>query len=279
MDQTYFRMKQTRTLLFLISSSLFLISSCSVNKAKIDNNLKKYFDSRNVEGCFTMLNNTDGQITVYNMELDTTRFLPASTYKIVNSLIGLQTGAITSPKMVIKWDGIKRWNDDWNKDMDMTQAFKMSNVAYYQEVARRIGHDTMQNFIDSVSYGNKNISGAVDSFWLNNTLKISPDEQLGLLKRLYFDQLPFRKSVQQEVRDVMVQEDNTAYKLSYKTGWGWDEANNAIGWLVGWVEENKHVYFFVTLVKSKDKDFDMKPARIGITKDILKELGFLQGKM
>jgi len=272
-------MKQTRTLLFLISSSLFLISSCSVNKAKIDNNLKKYFDSRNVEGCFTMLNNTDGQITVYNMELDTTRFLPASTYKIVNSLIGLQTGAITSPKMVIKWDGIKRWNDDWNKDMDMTQAFKLSNVAYYQEVARRIGHDTMQNFIDSVSYGNKNISGAVDSFWLNNKLKISPDEQLGLLKRLYFDQLPFRKSVQQEVRDVMVQEDNTAYKLSYKTGWGWDEANNAIGWLVGWVEENKHVYFFVTLVKSKDKDFDMKPARIGITKDILKELGFLQGKM
>ncbi|MCP9752565.1 class D beta-lactamase [Ferruginibacter sp. HRS2-29] len=274
-------MKRTNTSLFLFLTSLFLvsISSCSVNKAKIDNNLKKYFDSRNVEGCFTMLNNTDGQITVYNMELDTTRFLPASTYKIVNSLIGLQTGVITSPKMVIKWDGVKRWNDDWNQDMDMTKAFKLSNVAYYQEVARRIGHDTMQSFIDSLSYGNKNISGAVDSFWLNNKLKISPDEQLGLLKRLYFDQLPFRKSVQQEVREVMVQEDNTAYKLSYKTGWGWDESNNAIGWLVGWVEENKHVYFFVTLVKSKDKDFDMKPARIGITKDILKELGFLQGKM
>jgi len=274
-------MKRTPTFLFLISHFLFLtfLSSCSVNKAKIDNDLKKYFDSRNVDGCFTMLNNTDGAITVYNMELDTTRFLPASTFKIVNSLIGLQTGRITDTGMVIKWDGIKRWNDDWNKDMSMKQAFKVSNVAYYQEVARRIGKDTMQQFIDTLSYGNKNISGPIDSFWLNNKLKISPDEQLGLLKRLYFDQLPFRKGVQQNVRDVMVQEDNTAYKLSYKSGWGFDESNNSIGWLVGWVEENRHVYFFVTLVKTKDKNFDMRTGRIGITKDILKQLGFLQGKM
>ena len=104
-------------------------------------------------------------------------------------------------------------------------------MPYYQEVARRIGKDTMQQWIDSIGYGNKNISGPVDSFWLNNKLKISPDEQLGLVKRLYFDQLPFRKSVQQMVRDVMLQENNTAYKLSYKTGWGFDEDGNDIGWI------------------------------------------------
>jgi beta-lactamase class D len=180
--------------------------------------------------------------------------------------------------MVIKWDGVKRWNPEWNRDMNMKEAFKSSNVGYYQEVARRIGADTMQMWLDSIGYGNRNISGPLDSFWLNNTLKISPDEQLGLMKRLYFDQLPFRKSVQQTVRNVMLQEDNTAYKLSYKTGWGFDEAGNAIGWITGWIEENKHVYFFVTLVKSPNKDIDMKPVRIGITKDILKHLGFLQGK-
>ena len=84
-------MKKTTTFLFLISYSLLLISSCSVNKAKINNDLKKYFDDKKVEGCFTMLNNADGEITVYNMALDTTRVLPASTFKIVNSLIGLQT--------------------------------------------------------------------------------------------------------------------------------------------------------------------------------------------
>jgi beta-lactamase class D len=262
----------------IVLTGVICFSACSTNKAKLDNSLKKYFDARNVDGCFTMLNNTNGEITVYNMALDTARTLPASTFKIVNSLIGLQTGRITGDNMIIKWDGVKRWNDDWNKDMDMKEAFKVSNVAYYQEVARRIGKDTMQHWIDSIGYGNRNLSGPIDSFWLNNTLKISPDEQLGLMKRLYFDQLPFMKSVQQTVRNVMLQEDNTAYKLSYKTGWGFDESNHAIGWLTGWIEENNHVYFFCTLLNSPNRDYDMKPARIGITKDILKQLGFMQGK-
>jgi beta-lactamase class D len=257
---------------------LFLITSCSVNKAKIDNSLKKYFDENKVDGCFTLLNNASGEVTVYNMTLDTTRFLPASTFKIVNSLVGLQTGIITNDTMLIKWDGIKRPVEEWNKDMGMTEAFKVSCVPYYQEVARRTGKDTLQRWIDSIAYGNKNISGAVDSFWLNNTLKISPDEQLGLMKRLYFSQLPFRKSEQERVKNIMVQEDNTAYKLSYKTGWGFDENKNNIGWVVGWVEENKHVYFFVTLIKSGTGNIEMKAAQLNITKGILKQLGFLEGK-
>ena len=261
-----------------LACCLLLIASCSVNKAKNDNSLKKYFDENKVDGCFTMLNNADGKITVYNMNLDTQRFSPASTFKIVNSLIGLQTGIITDEKMVIKWDGIKRPVESWNKDMDMTEAFKVSCVPYYQEVARRIGRDTMQQWIDSIGYGNKNISGPIDSFWLNGKLKISPDEQLGLVKRLYFDLLPFRKSTQQMVRDVMLQENNTAYKLSYKTGWGDDDKGNGIGWVVGWIEENKHVYFFVTFVKAPDANTDMNVVRMNITKSILKQYGFFEGK-
>lgn len=261
-------------LVFLVCSSFI---SCTVNKAKIDNDVKKYFDAKNVDGCFTMLNNADGQITVYNMQMDTTRLLPASTFKIVNSLIGLETGAITDAKMVLKWDGTKR-RAEWDKDMDMNEAFKVSSVPYYQEVARRIGMDTMKLWIDSIGYGNRNVTLPIDSFWLNNTLKVSPDEQLGLMKKLYFDQLPFRKSVQQQVREAMLQEDNTAYKLSYKTGWGFDEKGNAIGWVVGWIEENNHVYLFSTLVKSPDKNIDMAAVRIDITKDILKHYGFFEGK-
>jgi beta-lactamase class D len=257
---------------------LLIFSSCSVNKANNDDSLKKYFDENKVDGCFSMLNNQDGEVTVYNMKYDTMRFSPASTFKIFNSLVGLQTGRVTDEHMVIKWDGVERWNKDWNHDMDMAEAFKVSNVAYYQEVARRIGKDTMQHWVDSLGYGNKNISGPIDSFWLNNVLKISPDEQLGLVKRLYFDQLPFRKSVQQQVRDVMLQEDNTAYKLSYKTGWGFAEDGNALGWVVGWIEENKHVYFFVTFVKAPDKDTKINTVRMNITKAILKQYGFFEGK-
>lgn len=255
------------------------IAGCSVNKAKIDNNLKKYFDAKNVEGSFTMLNNTDGEVTVYNMALDTARLLPASTFKIVNALIALQTGVATDTGMVIKWDGKTRSNKAWNKDLTLAEAFKVSSVPHFQDLARRIGKDTMQLWIDSLGYGNKNLNGPVDSFWLNNQLKISPDEQLGLMKRLYFDQLPFMKNVQQQVRDMMVQEDNTLFKLSYKTGWGFDEENNNIGWVAGWIEENRHVYFFVTLVKSPAREIDMQQVRLNITKDILKDLGFLEGKM
>jgi len=267
-------------ILLLITNSLLLITfySCSVNKANNDDSLKKYFDEKNVEGCFTMFNNQDGEVTVYNMKYDTMRFSPASTFKIFNSLVGLQTGIITDEKMVIKWDGVERWNKDWNKDMDLTEAFKVSSVPYYQEVARRIGKDTMQQWIDSIGYGNKNISGPIDSFWLNGRLKVSPDEQLGMVKKLYFDQLPFRKSVHQQVRDVMLQESNTAYQLSYKTGWGFDDDGKAIGWVVGWIEENKHVYFFVTFVKGPEKDTNIGKLRLDITKSILKQYGFFEGK-
>ena len=55
-------------------------------------------------------------------------YTPASTFKIVNSLIGIQTGIITDENMVIKWDGVKRWNEDWNKDLTMKEAFAVSAV-------------------------------------------------------------------------------------------------------------------------------------------------------
>ena len=273
-------MKRVASFLIIISVGFIVVSlsSCSVNKAKIDNNLKKYFDAKKVEGCFTMLNNIDGTVTVYNMELDTFRFTPSSTFNIANALIGLQTGIITDDTTQVKWDGITRANKDWNKDLTLKEALKVSSNPYFQEIARRIGRDTMQHWIDTLSYGNKNTKGPIDSFWLNNQLKISPDEQLGFLKKLYFDQLPFRKTVQQSVRDMMLQEDNTMYKLSYKTGLGIDEQKNNIGWVAGWIEENRHVYFFVTLVKSSNPAIDMTTARLNITKDIFKELGFMQGK-
>jgi beta-lactamase class D len=274
-------MKIALTFLLTITSFVVLISisSCSVNRAKVDDSLKKYFDDNKVDGCFTMLSNSDGKVTVYNLKMDTTRYLPASTFKIVNSLIGLETGVISDEKMVIKWDGIKRANEEWNRDLTMEQAFKVSCVPYYQEIARRIGKDTMQLWLDSLSYGNKNTGDKIDSFWLDNHLKISADEQLGLVKRLYFDQLPFQKRTQQIVRDAMLQEDNTSYSLSYKTGWGFDENKNSIGWVVGWIEENKHPYFFVTMVKSADASIDMKAVRLNITKGILKQLGFFKGMM
>ena len=175
-------------------------------------------------------------------------YQPASTFKIVNSLIGLQTGKISNDSMIIKWDGVTRWHDDWNKDLTMYEAFRVSSLPYYQEVARRIGRDTMQHWFDSLDMAQKEVTNPIDSFWLDNSLKITPDEQLGLVKQLYFNQLPFFKSYQEMVKRAMLFESNTNYRLGYKTGWGADEKGINIGWIVGWIEENNHPFFFVLIL-------------------------------
>jgi beta-lactamase class D len=254
-----------------ICFTLFILTtlgSCTLNKAKINNDLKKHFDSEHVTGNFTLLNNQSGNVMVYNMELDTQRISPGTSFKIINSLIGLETGKIVDSKTPIIIDG---------KSIPLTEAFKNSITAYFQDVARRVGKDTLQKTIDSIQYGNKNLSGAVDSFWLNNHLKISPDEQVGLVYRLYFDKLPFSKYAQESVRTLMKHEENTLFKYYYATGTGVDEKNNPIGWVIGWVEENLHVYFFSTLIKSADKSMDMDSVSLKITKGILTELGYFKG--
>jgi beta-lactamase class D len=256
------------------------LASCSPNNVKIDSNLKHFFDENQVNGCFALFDNGTGQFTIYDLKrYRDSSFLPASTFKIVNSLIGLQTGKITNDSMVIKWDGIERSNKNWNKDLTMYQAFRVSAVPYYQEVARRIGKDTMQFWLDSISYGTKKIMTKIDTFWLDNSLKITPDEELGLVKKLYFNQLPFFDAYENMVKRAMLFEDNANYKLSYKTGWGQNEKGNSVAWIVGWIEENKHPYFFVLNFETADRNVDIPAIRINMLKGILKQLGFMQGKM
>jgi beta-lactamase class D len=271
--------------LYVIVAAL-LLQACSPNNVTKDNSLKKYFDENKADGCFALMDNASGKFTVYNLgRYRDSSFLPASTFKIVNALIGLQTGKITNDSMVIKWDGVKRRVEDWNKDLTMYEAFRVSALPYFQEVARRIGKDTMQQWLNSLQYGAKKkgdrflIHSAIDSFWLDNTLKITPDQELGLVKRLYFDQLPFFKTYQETVKRAMLFENNSLYRLGYKTGWGFNEKGESIGWITGWVEENNHPYFFVLNLQSADKDFDMYQIRMKMLKDILKQLGFFEGKM
>jgi beta-lactamase class D len=256
----------------------FIFTGCSTNNVKEDESLKTYFDSAGVKGCFALFDNGENSFTIYNLSrYRDSSYTPASTFKIVNSLIGIQTGVITDENMVIKWDGVKRWNEDWNKDLSMKEAFAVSAVPYYQEVARRIGRENMKRWIDSLGYGNKDISGPIDSFWLNNHLKIKPDEELGLVKKLYFDQLPFFKRTQDIVQSVMLREQNSNYKLYYKTGWGFPGNGTELGWVVGWIEENKHPYFFVLNIESTVPDRVAK-IRIKLLKDILAHMGFFNGK-
>ncbi|HVY74586.1 MAG TPA: penicillin-binding transpeptidase domain-containing protein [Puia sp.] len=253
--------------------------ACSTTNVNEDLSLKPFFDSAGVNGCFALFDNSKNSFTIYNLpRYRDSAFTPASTFKIVNSLIGLQTGRISDENMVIRWDSVVRRNPDWNKDLTMKEAFAVSAVPYYQEVARRIGRDTMKLWIDSLGYGNRDIDGPIDSFWLNNRLKVKPDEELGLVKKLYFDQLPFFHRTQDIVKMVMLREQNTNYKLSYKTGWGNTENGDELGWVVGWIEENKHPYFFVLNIETPDNKADISAIRMHILHSILSHLGFFNGK-
>lgn len=258
---------------FLSCFFLFVIlDSCTVNNAKINSDLKKYFDSSHVEGSFSFLNNQLGDVTVYNMEVDTQRFSPGTSFDIFTSLVGIQTGKISNENTVIQTDSTK------DSALSFKEAFKNSSTGFFQELAKQIGENNMKLWIDSIGYGNKNINGPIDSFWLNGRLKISPDEQLGFVNKLYFNQLPFQNYAQQMVQDRMLQEDNSLYQLSYATGSGYDEKDNSIGWTLGWIIENRHAYFFVTFVKSPEKNIDIKSIGIHISKSILKEMGFFKGE-
>lgn len=282
------RHKRTGTLEMLTAIVLIIcgLGSCTSNNVKQEDSLKKYFDEHQLTGTFALLDNGTGEFTVYNLaRYRDSAYLPASTFKIVNSLIGLQTGIISSDSMVIPWDGLQRAVPEWNKDLNMYQAFRASAVPYYQEVARRIGKDTMQIWLDSLHYGAGKkdtlfrIKSAIDTFWLDNSLKITPDENMGLVKRLYFNELPFFKLYQEKVKNAMLFESNSNYKLSYKTGWEHTEKGHSLGWVIGWIEENKHPYFFVLNVESPDPKYDLSTVRLKILKDILKQLGFFEGKM
>jgi len=264
--------------LFLPSLAILFMASCSTNNVEEDSSLGLYFDSAGVKGCFGLFNNSENNFIIYNLpRYRDSSYTPASTFKIVNSLIGIQTGVIKNENMVIPWDGVTRPVAEWNKDLTMKEAFEVSSVPYYQEVARRIGRERMKQWIDTLGYGNRDISGPIDSFWLNNHMKIKPDEELGLVKKLYFNQLPFFKSTQETVQSVMLREQNTNYKLSYKTGWGNLENGHGLGWIVGWIEENRHPYFFVLNIESANSDTIPK-VRIRLLRDILAHLGFFNGK-
>jgi beta-lactamase class D len=259
-------------------------TSCSDVRIKEHPEWKKYFDEYHVDGCFEVYDNNKEIAHFYNKERSAKQMSPASTFKIFNSLAGLETGVAPDEQLVIKWDGIKRWNEDWNKDLTMAEAFKVSALPYYQELARRIGEARMQHYLDTVKYGNMKIGSAVDSFWINNTLLISADEQVGFIKRLYHGELPFSERSQRIVRGMMLQKESKNYKLYYKTGWN-DSNNSNLLWVVGYVEkfeELKHVktgkmesiphpYFFAMNFTSTDTAQDLRKIRFELLQKLLDE--------
>lgn len=234
----------------------------------------KYYDEHGVKGSFLLYDLNKDEYIYYDSSRCSKRFIPASTFKIFNSLVSLETGAVGDEYEVIEWDGIKRNIESWNQSHNMRSAINYSVVWFYQELARRVGEERMQHYIDTVNYGNKDISGGIDRFWLDGDLRISQFEQIEFLKKLYSGSLPFSERTQNIVKDIMLNEDTLGYKLRAKTGWGMRVEIN-VGWWVGWVETNNNVYFFANNIESEEPTDNFIKGRFEITRKILKELNIL----
>jgi beta-lactamase class D len=239
----------------------------------VEVDLSRHFEALGAVGAFVLRDDAGERQVVYNPERVRSRFLPASTFKILNSLIALETGVLADEHETIAWDGVDR-GDWWNGDMDMAKAFQRSAVWFYQQVARRVGEQRMREWVERVGYGNRDIGGGIDRFWLEGDLRISPEEQLDLVQRLYRGELPFSPRSQAIVRRVMRMEEGDGYVLSGKTGWARSEGVH-YGWLVGWVEREGNTYFFVTQIESAEQGFPMRGAQQEITRGALRELGVL----
>lgn len=232
------------------------------------------FAEADTAGTFAVLDVAGNRMVVSDRERAETGFLPASTFKIVNSLIALETGiAADADATMFPWDKMVRDFDAWNRDHTLRSAFKASAIPVYQDIARKIGPERMQDYVDKFDYGNRDISGGIDTFWLEGKLRISAMQQITFLHKLHDGKLPVSARSQEIVRDIMYMEPTEFGALRGKTGAvGITAARGSkatMGWLVGWVgHPDKPPYIFAMNIDVREQK--QLALRLPIAKALLK---------
>ena len=209
----------------------------------------------------TLMDSSDlrGAILLYDLEADTYYSndfgeskkgqLPASTFKITNSMIALETAVVENDSSLFRWNGEDRMLDVWEQDLTLKEAFHYSCVPCYQEIARKIGVENMNRYLDTLNYGTMDVDSTnIDRFWLQGESCITPFEQIDFLKRFYESTLPISSRTETIMKRMMIMEENDAYTMSGKTGWSIQKGVNN-GWFVGYVETNNKTYFFATNIE------------------------------
>ena len=228
--------------------------------------LEQIFSKYKAKGTLILERLSDGKRWIHNPDRANQMFIPASTFKIPHTIIALQTGVVSSVDEVLPWDGKVRRIRSWNKPQSLREAIQNSTVPIYQAIARKVDLDRMKKLLVEFRYGNQNPSEPVDRFWLQGPLRISPNQQINFLQRLYKRSLPARRSVQEDVIDILKRDSSTKFVHRGKTGWE-ISSSPAIGWYVGW-HEIKHDVVFFALNMDMTKQAHGK-ARIAIVRNAL----------
>ncbi|MBL4594720.1 MAG: class D beta-lactamase [Flavobacteriales bacterium] len=201
----------------------------------------------------------NGAVLIYDLEEDTYYSnsykwckdgkLPASTFKITNSIIALEAGIIKDDSTLLKWNGQQHRNKNWNQDLIFRDAFHFSCVPCYQDLARQIGVKKMKEYLEQLNYGNMMVdSSNLNLFWLIGDARINQFEQIDFLKRFYQAELPIAERTEKIMKRLMIIDQNKEYMISGKTGMSFS-AGIDNGWFVGYVEKNNKTYFFATNVE------------------------------
>jgi beta-lactamase class D len=232
-----------RNVLELLAAATLIPSHAFANvapqRSEIRDSLAKRFADEGTVGTFVGYKTDDYLIIASDKDRSGQAFLPASTFKIPNSLIALETGVVGDPdKDVFKWDGVKRSIEAWNQDHTVRSAIAASAVSVYQEIARRIGAERMQKYVDLFEYGNRKLGGGIDQFWLTGEMRIDPIQQIDFVDRLRRGVLPVSKGSQDLVRDILPVTMAGDATIRAKSGLlGAELGKPSLGWLVGWAEK------------------------------------------
>jgi len=233
-----------------------LASSKSEENKIIKSEFQTIIDSANVNGAILIYDLHKNNF--YSNDFNWTKQgkLPASTFKIANTIIGLETGVIKNDSTIFKWDGQEKWLDLWEQDLILRDAFQYSCVPCYQQVATKIGPQRMNEYVKKIEYGDLKIdSNNISNFWLEGESRINQMQQIDFLKRFYSGQLPISVKTQKIVKQIMVI-DTEKYTLSGKTGLSIsNEQYN--GWFVGYIEVKDNVYFFATNLEPTNNNIDL----------------------
>ncbi len=244
----------------------------ALHLASLEEVASEVFNASGVSGGFVVYDEDNDEFHRFNMSRVRTQTIPASTFKILNSLIFLEEGIVECERATIKWDGREREFPSWNQDQTLASAFRRSAVWVYQELARTAGRHRIQKYVDAVGYGNGQLGTSADTFWLEGPLMISPEEQIHFLRRLRSGDLPFRPDVIDTVKTMMIDERGEHYVVRGKTGWA-IRTDPDVGWYVGYLETDNNAFYFALTV-------DILPDGRGrdrkrIVKDIFLRLGLI----
>jgi len=237
-----------------------------------DAGLADLFSRAGVTGTIVIAPLQGAAYYVHDDQRSNRRFPVASTFKILNTLIALQEGAISDGDE-FKWDGVSREVADWNHDQTLESAFKTSCVWCFQSLARKVGAAKYERYLADLAYGEVKKPFDETRFWLDGSLKASAIEQVDLLKRIYRRSLPFRSSSYAVLRRIMLVDQSPQYSVQAKTGWA-TSTSPQVGWYVGYIESTNGVWFFALNIDVNSQS--QLQLRQQIARDALRAKGIIE---